>query len=496
MLEELIEAGAGAGKNEIDPGSEANSFEKVPENIPTNRLEPLVTSDSASIPKILMAPVSDSAHIILDSSSAELPSMENQVCPEVEPAATLSANHDVFRFEPAASPLPEKHATSERELKAPLAGKREAETSIRHTVSRFGTAVAPSLEKQAALESERPIAQPVQHKSETARVAPNREDKIGVTPELERDSGNVQNQQAEFFVRYPSPGPSGHPLPSGEGCSLLSPPLSPHFKQSAFSKNGMLIQTDGTADDPTLLISNLSPITIAPAPIIKTANLIPETGAPIDATENRIPERMNLAEFDVTHFEYKTETEPNLSPVLQSAQMIQMLRTSLPIREIKPVKPASSFDTVMQNSSSQSELSTRPMVLTRPDEVQRVRLVFEPPPPPPVVRSVSMDIGDPESQVRVVIRERNGNLNVQLGSTNERLREDLQAAGPMLMRELQRNIPMPVTLDFSNFGSATDADSQSRSHSRTKKFLKPDAEFADVVETAYLPGPSSELKSL
>ncbi|HET9130404.1 MAG TPA: hypothetical protein VFO86_05620, partial [Terriglobia bacterium] len=120
----------------------------------------------------------------------------------------------------------------------------------------------------------------------------------------------------------------------------------------------------------------------------------------------------------------------------------------------------------------------------------------EPPPPPPVVRSVSMDIGDPDSQVRVVIRERNGNLNVQLGSTNERLKEDLQAASPMLMRELQRNNPMSVTLDFSNFGSATDADRQTPSQSRAKKFLKPDAEFADVVETTYLPGSSSELKSL
>jgi hypothetical protein len=107
-----------------------------------------------------------------------------------------------------------------------------------------------------------------------------------------------------------------------------------------------------------------------------------------------------------------------------------------------------------------------------------------------------MDIGDPESQVRVVIRERNGNLNVQFGSTNERLREDLQVASPLLMRELQRNNPMAVTLDFSNFGSATDADSQSRSQGHAKKFLKSDAEFADVVETAQLPSPSSTPKSL
>jgi len=247
---------------------------------------------------------------------------------------------------------------------------------------------------------------------------------------------------------YPSPGPSGHPLPSGEGLFL-----PPHFKTGIESSAGS-----------------------------------------IDINETRIPEQLNLAEFGVTRFEYRTETEPHLSPVLQSAQMLQTMRAAPPIREIKPVKPASNFDTAMQNSISQPEFLN--VVLTRPNEVQHVRLVFEPPPPPPVVRSVSMDIGDPESQVRVVIRERNGNLSVQLGSTNDRLHEDLQVAGPMLMRELQRNNAMPVTLDFSHFGSATDADSQSRSHSRPKKFLKPHAEFADVVETAYLPGSSSLLKSL
>jgi hypothetical protein len=269
--------------------------------------------------------------------------------------------------------------------------------------------------------------------------------------------------------------------------------LPPQFKQAAAAKS--------VIDDPSLLISNLGPVVIAPAHSTQPANLIPEstivsTNPSGDGNQRRIPESLNLAEFGVTRFEYKTETEPRLSPVLQSAQMLQMMRTALPIRETKPVKPASGFDNLMQNASSQAELSTRPVMLTRPDEVQHVHLVFEPPPPPPVVRSVSMDIGDPESQVRVVIRERDGNLNVQLGSTNERLREDMQVAGPMLMRELQRNNPMSVTLDFSNFGSATDAEGQSGSQPRAKKFLKADAEFADVVETAYLPAPSSELNSL
>jgi hypothetical protein len=280
------------------------------------------------------------------------------------------------------------------------------------------------------------------------------------------------------------------------------------LKQTASTKNATPVQANGIADDPTFLINVLGHVTTAPAHFAasaeiqaRPANLTPEigivSGAPlIDGNGKRIPERLNLAEFDVTRFEYKTETEPHPSPILQSAQMLQMVRTSLPIREIKPEKLASSFDTLLRDSNSQAAPLTRPAILTGPDEIQHVRLVFEAPPPPPVVRSVSMDIGDPESQVRVVIRERNGNLNVQFGSANERLREDLQIAGPLLMRELQRNNPMAVTLDFSNFGSATDADGQSRPQARAKKFLKPDAEFADVVETAHQPAPSSALKSL
>jgi hypothetical protein len=44
-------------------------------------------------------------------------------------------------------------------------------------------------------------------------------------------------------------------------------------------------------------------------------------------------------------------------------------------------------------------------------------------------RRVSMDIGESDSQVRVIIHDRNGNLNVQFGASNERLRQELQTAG-------------------------------------------------------------------
>ena len=303
------------------------------------------------------------------------------------------------------------------------------------------------------------------------------------------DPADIANmdQPEKGSILYPSPGPSGHPLPSGEGLLPVS------------SKSAGTAKNTTNVEDPTILLNVLGhavavPVQVEIRPDVQSN--LPNLVQPAQPNEPRLPERLNLAEFGVTRFEYKTEFEPHSPPVLQSAQMWQLVRTAVPVRETKPSKPGAAFDSLLQDANSQAAPSSRPVLLTRTEEVQTVRLVFEPPPPPPVVRSVSMDIGDPDSQVRVVIRERNGNLNVQLGSTNERLKEDLQAAGPILMRELQRNNPMSVTLDFSNFGSATDADRQSGQQPKAKKLLKSDAEFADVVETTYLSAPSSELNSL
>ena len=98
-----------------------------------------------------------------------------------------------------------------------------------------------------------------------------------------------------------------------------------------------------------------------------------------------------------------------------------------------------------------------------------------------------MDVGDPESQVRVVIRERNGDLAVQFGAATERLRENLQNAAPLLMHELQRDSSHnTISLDFSRFGTATDGGHESQQESRRKKPLKSEAVFADAAETAYL----------
>jgi hypothetical protein len=543
VLEELIGADPDAG-NEIDARSETNSPPDSSKNTSTQCLEPIKTS---STPEILTKSDYDSFQL------SALPGLRRIV-------AQLACDSDGTKGQPALSPSPEKQFSSEAEPTAALSTKQEVEFGVSHLVSQlapnrdYRISVAPDRVREFADPQnqssvfERPspdrrgwpegpgegykmnlspglsgyglpsaeAISPQKGDSDVARLVPqlppanestseqspvfpqlvpNKGQQIGVMPDGAPDTADIQNQKSAFerygegFMLYPSPAASRHPLPSGEGISRQSPRFSTP------------LHADVSAADPILVTNLLGPIPTGPEVHSQPANLTSEpttvSASPSgDANQRRIPEKLNLAEFDVTHFEYKTETEPHLSPALQSAQMLQLMRTSLPTREIKPVKPASSFDTLMQNASSHDELSTRPAMLARPDEIQHVRLVFEPPPPPPVVRSVSMDIGDPESQVRVVIRERNGNLNVQFGSTNERLREDLQVAGPMLMRELQRNNPMSVTLDFSNFGSATDAEGQSRSQSRARKFLKPDADFADVVETAYLPGPSSEPKSL
>ena len=552
VLEELIGAESEA-EIEIESQSETTFPQDTAKNTAPDCLEQIVTGQkilvpapTTDIPETLTTAVSDSTHfdtkppVVPDLDSTEVAKANVEVeSPEPvqhaapvfeEPSKTQSRFVDVPRINgETASQKPEAHP----EKNAPLNPER---TEVRGENSRpafifsevkipMNRMTAQFLKTASPAKESLKSAQHIETAVEPRAVIPA----VNATPEVRDpipeliataaprvptsdteilqsgDRGNNPSpdgsgcpsrvgRPGEGYILDPSPGPSGHPLPAGEGFFPRSP------KPAGSAKNIL--------EDLIAPLQVLNPVTTVPAPVVtstevesKPSNLIPEmaivSGNPSAlGNERRIPERLNLAEFGVTRFEYKAVIETRPSPVLQSAQMLQMVRTANPIREIKPLKLASGFDTTMNDASSQAAPLTRPAVLIRPDEIQSVRLMFEPPPPPPVVRSVSMDIGDPESQVHVVIRERNGNLNVQFGSTNERLREDLQVAGPMLMRELQRNNPMPVTLDFSNFGSATDADGRSRPQPRAKKFLKPDAEFADVVETAYRPVPSAPIKSL
>jgi hypothetical protein len=220
----------------------------------------------------------------------------------------------------------------------------------------------------------------------------------------------------------------------------------------------------------------------------------------IPTLEHPVSEKLNLEDFDVTRFEYKIEADPGSSQapfrLLPELQAELMLKNSITVRDDKTAKLSADDAGLTRDFGASQQAPPTSTTIAGPETVQKVQLVFEPPQAPPTVRRVAMDIGDAESQVRVVIHERNGNLNVQFGAANERLRQDLQTSGPLLMRELQRDNPMPVRLDFSNFGSATEADRRSRYQLPEKKTLKPGAEFADAAETARLSSLSSAPKSI
>ena len=208
---------------------------------------------------------------------------------------------------------------------------------------------------------------------------------------------------------------------------------------------------------------------------------------------------MNLKDFDVRRFEFKTELEiatvqPKLVRVSVLPGVFQPQWKVAAALQPKPVKGASVFSDSAATTSTVLERKPDSPLISAPEAVGRVRVAIDPPPPPPVARQVSMDIGDAESQVRVVIRERNGDLAVQFGAATERLRENLQNAAPLLMQELRRDNPHAVSLNFSSFGNATDAGRDSQQDAHRKKSLKSEAVFADLDETAYLGDDTPSLK--
>jgi hypothetical protein len=210
--------------------------------------------------------------------------------------------------------------------------------------------------------------------------------------------------------------------------------------------------------------------------------------APIDIEPKpELPAKplLNLKDFDVRRFEFKTELEiATVQPRLIRVSPLPGVLGPQP----KPAKSDSSVADVLVATPSSLDRPPDAPLIAAPEAVERVRVSIEPPPPPAVARQVSMDIGEAGSEVRVVIRERGGELAVQFGAASERLKEDLQNAAPLLMHELRRDREPTnaITLDFSSFGSATDAGHDAQHDSPRKKFLKSEAVFADMDETAYL----------
>jgi hypothetical protein len=109
------------------------------------------------------------------------------------------------------------------------------------------------------------------------------------------------------------------------------------------------------------------------------------------------------------------------------------------------------------------------------------------PPPPPVARKVSMEVGDGDTQVKITIHERNGDLSVRFDSASELMRRDLETRAGSLVEALQREQIQVSNFEFrDSFGSATESDKAPNRYPRLKKGLKLGAVFADEDETTQL----------
>jgi hypothetical protein len=219
--------------------------------------------------------------------------------------------------------------------------------------------------------------------------------------------------------------------------------------------------------------------------------------SPIAEPKPEVPSKplINLKDFDVRRFEFKTELE--IATVQPKLIRIAALPGVL-APQARPARsaPGSVTHVLVATPSNLDKAPDAPLIAA-PEAVERVRVAIEPPPPPAVARQVSIDIGEAGSEVRVIIRERGGELAVQFGAASERLRDDLQHAAPLLMHELRRDREPggAITLDFSSFGSATDSSHDAQQDAPRKKTLKSAALFADLDETAYLDGDTPFAKS-
>ena len=219
-----------------------------------------------------------------------------------------------------------------------------------------------------------------------------------------------------------------------------------------------------------------------------------------DQRQPAAPLPLDLENFEVNKIKFTLEPVA-VEPEKQRLQLLRLVvvppslagndgPTSQKQRFLQDSSPVAGENTISWDHPTHFEIA-------KPEPVQQIRSFVEPPPPPPVARQVSMDVGDADSQVRIVIRERNGELDIRFDAATERLRRDLETAAPLLVSGLERESRMHVAdLDFTRFGSATDSDRQNRQHAHPKKSLKQEAVFADLDETTYLEQVPAPLKSL
>jgi hypothetical protein len=230
-----------------------------------------------------------------------------------------------------------------------------------------------------------------------------------------------------------------------------------------------------------------APSVYSPDPVIDGAEMAAEPVIPTPVLKSEGQPEIDLEKFEVRKLQFTVEPAAEPQPAPQLLKVLGAADSSLTGKgDAKPSKQkaAEEFPTVLGDATQSSE-THHEQPIAKAEAPQPVRAPVEQPAPPPVARQVSMDVGDADSQVHVVIRERNGDLEVRFDTANERLRRDLEGASPMLVHDLERGAMRVADLDFSSFGSATESDRQDQQQQRSKKNLKSGAVFAEMDETSY-----------
>ena len=225
----------------------------------------------------------------------------------------------------------------------------------------------------------------------------------------------------------------------------------------------------------------------SPDPALDDGEIAPEPAIPTPVLKSEGQPEIDLEKFEVRKLQFTVEPAAEPEAARQLLKIGGAADSLLPGKgDAKPLKQKAAEDSpAIVGADGELSETNHEQPIAKAEAPQPVRTPVEPPAPPPVARQVSMDVGDADSQVHVVIRERNGDLEVRFDTANERLRRDLEGASPMLVHDLERGAVRVADLDFSSFGSATESDRQDQQQQRPKKNLKSEAVFAELDETTY-----------
>jgi hypothetical protein len=225
--------------------------------------------------------------------------------------------------------------------------------------------------------------------------------------------------------------------------------------------------------EPSILTD--TPKSVADTPKLEIE--IPSPEIEFEALKCATPEAapIDFDEFEVRKFEFITERDP--------------LEEAGPKAQSKP-RESDHFVTTPLDIRPHTQFAQR---LIPVEQVYSVKIP-DLPPPPPMVRRVSMEVGDGDTQVKITIHERNGALSVRFDSASDLIRRDLEDRAGTLVEALHREQIQVLNFEFrDSFGSATESDNAPNRHPRQRKGLKPGALLADEDETTqFLPADDTD----